>query len=136
MNKRIYIPEEEVEDILADEGEGPMSLLHELAHVVFSIPPGKIDEPGSGMLAMEYEAVRRLKIPGWSCWMRNYVVYVDRLACSEEWRYITRNDRAGVLKDAREGAEAQGVLNKNGKPTYRIRLNRKDRRRVHENQRP
>ncbi|NBU17598.1 MAG: hypothetical protein EBS48_11445, partial [Actinobacteria bacterium] len=42
--------------------EGPSALLHELAHCLAHTRPSDTDEIESGMLAVEYEAARRLKL--------------------------------------------------------------------------
>lgn len=91
-------------------------LLHELSHCLASKNPSCIDEPGSEMIAFEYYSTRYLKISGWTEFMADY-----SLGDGRPWYYHSQEEKSIVLKRSLVKAMNAGLLDVNGKPTFRRR---------------
>jgi hypothetical protein len=96
--------------------DAPMALLHELSHVLSDIDPEFVDETRSGMLKFECVTARRLGL-SWSSWMRDYTVSVP---FDIMWSDLTTRERGDILRESHAEAVKDGILDANGRPTYRL----------------
>lgn len=115
----IWLPERAIywnTEIRTDSGATPNGLLHELAHVITGKPPDEVDEITSGMLAFEYRTSRALKLTTWRAWMQTYQVDAND---STMWLEASTRFRHKALVESFQGAVERGLLDANGKPTYR-----------------
>lgn len=84
------------------------ALMHEVNHAVLGCNAAEHE----AMLALDHEAYRRLRLAGWSNWMKGYTgsggVY---------WSSLSPRARADDLRHAYECAEKEQAL-VNGKPNY------------------
>jgi hypothetical protein len=96
--------------------DAPMALLHELSHVLSDIDPDFVDETRSGMLMFEYATARRLKL-SWSAWMCDYTVAAP---FEFKWPELTTHERGELLRDSHKEAMRAGLLDADGRPTYRL----------------
>lgn len=84
------------------------ALMHEVNHAVLGC---HADESGA-MLALDHEACRRLRLVGWSNWMKGY-----QGSGRGNWPTMTTSERAADFREAYACAEKEKAL-VNGKPNY------------------
>lgn len=82
--------------------------MHELAHIVVGDDPQTSDEEGA-IMGVEVEAHIRLKLD-WKTWMNSY----------EGWHRWPATQRRDTVAGAKDKAIKAGLLDKRGKPTYRM----------------
>lgn len=99
---------------LSTHKDGPIMLLHELMHVVEGVCPNYSHE-AMLLLALEYEAAHRLKIP-WSDWMKDFRVPTHD-GLHRRWTSLTQRERHLFLAGAQHLAQRRGLM-LNGRPTY------------------
>lgn len=113
-DRKVYLSHED----LADDGLCAC-LLHEMSHAIQNQPPSHIDhgegsEITCGMLAVEYEAAKRLRLQSWEKFMDCYIVENGR-----NWNIVSRRTQQRNVVLSRKAAQAQGLLDRHGKPTYK-----------------
>lgn len=96
----------------------PCGVMHEISHILVQEDPWVVDEVGSGMLWIDYEAKRRLNLGGWTRWMRDYGVYTHLAPKKALWTELSAHEAWAVLQDSRRSAQEAGLVDAEGAPTY------------------
>lgn len=101
----------------------PFDLLHELMHIVIGVSPFAVEEIRSGMLALEHEASKRLRLSQRSAWMRDYNVVPSSLGVQGDetrWPFASKKVRSAALWKSRQAAILRGLMTLDGRPTYKL----------------
>ena len=121
VDRRIYCPIYEGGEVCREiDEEDPHLLLHELSHCVIDVPPSRINEVESEMLAFEHYSCRYLRLAGRSEFMRDYPIQTSRWleTSTSVWGGISMRERANLIKTSLSYAVEAGILDATGKPTF------------------
>jgi hypothetical protein len=99
---------------LPDDPMGAAAAVHELHHVVAHAPPNRIREVTSEIVALDHEAMVRLRLP-WAKWM------APAQTGFGDWGRLGEARRQLLLEASYQQAFARGLMTADGKPTYRFR---------------
>lgn len=104
-------------------GDGPLWLLHEIAHALMRQGPSTVDEIFSGLFAVERRMALDLRLPGYRLWVDTFYRYNSR-PMSE----VPACQRASILWISTQAAIREGLLDSQGQLTHLSRNIPKSRR--------
>lgn len=121
LTATVHLLEYELETASTDDG--PLWLLHELAHCLMRQGPVSVDEIFSGLFAVERQMALHLHLPGYRLWVDTFYRY-NSLPMSK----VPSCQRRSILWISTQAAIREGLMDKKGGLTYLSRNVPKHRR--------